>query len=1062
LSGPTASAPVSSLMRVSEAELSAALEDMDVKVAAAPLYRQDDLMVLLSRLQVDPSLQSLLDPLLDSVAKMDISSAGKREAQEPQPAPPAEPRASASASIERAAGAFDEVEKMNGAEGRIPHDNFCAVVERLGLSREDMDRAVKSARNERLLGGITIGRDQFLDWYRDFSGLPPAPRADPASPPVTAPPPVPPMPSSNFFEFRTGFGEGATPKSGYDSGKKSVRAGKGRGGHKVLGRNRKKSVPTPAFAAVFSPAPGFSPSTSSSFLDAKVAFDFSACPAVSTGAKSVVPPLQTSFSRPTFQFGAGGRSGGRTPPADTPPAAPCLFPAQGSYSVDSPSDDQRGTRAKSGLGDASGMTWDLFDEEDGGWDLDDLGMDAASNAAHSFSVGVHPVKPTVGVNSVRNRRSSASRGVVSKARRNTGKSAGNNETATSGSFSLQSHVLEAIPAVQLPMEGAPLAENLLRTWEAQREQERARLKRRTEVKKKEQQMISCLQDLRAFAKKHYVSQHYVGAASIYGQAIEKIEEVVRDKDHMESLDDGQGLLVLLSTFYWNRAAAWLMLGMYSAAEEDCRASVKNAPPSLLIKIRVRHGRAHLRASDLEEASYLFNSAQSLLKEENMDGEWDMIRECLTDVSTVKSELNLAQKDFKKSNFSSCLRRAETVLAVSPASKEALVLKGEALMNLKRYAAAEAFCEDAANDLLRARYNCKEAMEMASSTRRSNTLTRVAQLLPHPLPDRLCRALKYSGRGEEAERVLRELTTAGFSWAEKLLQKWRLLHKTKEAADVAYSRGAYTAAVEGYGSALKLDPDDDDFAARLLCNRAAALMGLRLYSRAAVDCTAALAKKSNYHRARLRRARARRAAGLWSSALDDYTSWLASCGGEKEADEVKHEAELVRRRQQSERDKERHRQQQQMRQGRSWGSAAPEFPWREYSDPFNFGNCSGDEDYEDEDEDEGEEYYEDFGRRYSFYGFRGRRGASGTSGTGRGGRGPQGSSAPEKDHYRTLGVARNATQDEIKKAFRKLALQWHPDKNSDPGAVEKFRAISSAYEVVGDTSCRRDYDRGKIM
>ena len=67
-------------------------------------------------------------------------------------------------------------------------------------------------------------------------------------------------------------------------------------------------------------------------------------------------------------------------------------------------------------------------------------------------------------------------------------------------------------------------------------------------------------------------------------------------------------------------------------------------------------------------------------------------------------------------------------------------------------------------------------------------------------------------------------------------------------------------------------------------------------------------------------------------------------------------------------------------------------------------------------------------------------------------------AQTKDFYSVLGVSSNASQDEIKKAYRKLAKQYHPDANAnDPRAAEKFKEISEANNVVGDAAKRKQYD-----
>jgi len=65
---------------------------------------------------------------------------------------------------------------------------------------------------------------------------------------------------------------------------------------------------------------------------------------------------------------------------------------------------------------------------------------------------------------------------------------------------------------------------------------------------------------------------------------------------------------------------------------------------------------------------------------------------------------------------------------------------------------------------------------------------------------------------------------------------------------------------------------------------------------------------------------------------------------------------------------------------------------------------------------------------------------------------------KRDYYDILGISKSASQEEIKKAYRKLALQWHPDKNKSPEANEKFKEINEAYEVLSNPQKKQTYDQ----
>src|SRR5688572_21904946 len=67
-------------------------------------------------------------------------------------------------------------------------------------------------------------------------------------------------------------------------------------------------------------------------------------------------------------------------------------------------------------------------------------------------------------------------------------------------------------------------------------------------------------------------------------------------------------------------------------------------------------------------------------------------------------------------------------------------------------------------------------------------------------------------------------------------------------------------------------------------------------------------------------------------------------------------------------------------------------------------------------------------------------------------------ATKRDYYDILGVTKSVSSTDLKSAYRKLALKWHPDKNKESGAEAKFKEINEAYEVLGNAEKKAKYDQ----
>jgi len=267
------------------------------------------------------------------------------------------------------------------------------------------------------------------------------------------------------------------------------------------------------------------------------------------------------------------------------------------------------------------------------------------------------------------------------------------------------------------------------------------------------------------------------------------------------------------------------------------------------------------------------------------------------------------------------------------------------------------------------------------------------------------ALAYSGKSENAKKVWQEALRMDpdNKICKQAIKKVNRQDEAKQKGNEKLKAGSYQEALNFYNEGLEVDPHNPSMISQILNNRALIKMKQKNYSSALEDCSKAIQRNPKYARAYLRRGDIKKEMGNSSDAVADF----------KKAHELDPELGA---------DQRYASQQKRQQQSQGFSSGGNPFGGAGGFSGFNFGGGGGGQQFQ------------------------------------------RPEPKPSKDLYKVLGLEKDATEDQIKKAYRKLALKWHPDKfqgneKEKEEANNKFKEISEAYSILSNKDKRQKYDNG---
>ncbi|KAG2789866.1 hypothetical protein PC129_g14208 [Phytophthora cactorum] len=547
----------------------------------------------------------------------------------------------------------------------------------------------------------------------------------------------------------------------------------------------------------------------------------------------------------------------------------------------------------------------------------------------------------------------------------------------------------------------------------------------------------------------HCSRKYQEAAEYYRQSIEVLDSLL----YHDAIEDSTEIRTDKAKLHANRAASLMMLMQITEAQHECRRSIEL--DATYARAYLRLGRILVLLGDTAQAQANLDTARQLM--EGLGGEVragdQADHASLTKMEETIKKLTVLQGEIKwyvdSGDFQQALVHTDSALVLAPSSRKLQVQKAQILLHQREFDQLVEFCNSTIEKQQAAQRKRSSPVGrdgVSIKSLKEQTVEKI-RILGIDLGLLWATALHYQNRVEDAVPILNALEAVApcSSHVIQLKRQWQDLKQLKHNGNERFKRGEYQEAVRFYSEAVQIDPQHQEFCAIIYCNRAAAQMGLERYHTAILDCNEALQRKPNYPRALLRRARCYVALEMYHEAVKDFDRYLreqprdrpvdATADVRRERNEAK--AAIAKAREEArQRDaaKKRAEREQRQRRQRQWEEPS----WND------------------------SRFYENFRRNTG----------SSSNGNGYGSNRHQSSGAgsrasfmapktQRRTHYDVLGIEKTATNDQIKKAYRKLALVYHPDKAKSSTHADLFKEMTAAYNVLSDESARSAYDRELI-